>query len=240
MQKDVSGDGNRRGRQRRPLQRQGRPPEWDADAGRRPAEPAVPVPLERRDHERRAPERSARRLLRLLAGTGPAAAADGAEPASARRRHLALHARLGRDDAEDPRGRRGGPAAVPTGRAGRRARRDGLVPARRRRHADPARRRGAPVPRLAGGQAPAGGSGGDAGPDPADPLAGLARERRDRRARRRPGDRPERQGRLDRRRGLPADAARPAQPAHGGRPAPRREDHPARRRRAPAAASASA
>ena len=44
--------------------------------------------------------RRPRRVLRLLAGTGPAPAADRAEPASPRRRHRALHAGLGRGHAE--------------------------------------------------------------------------------------------------------------------------------------------
>ena len=55
-----------------------------------------------------APVRRPRRVLRLLAGARAAPAADGPEPASARRRHLALHAGLGPVDAEARRRGRGG------------------------------------------------------------------------------------------------------------------------------------
>ena len=205
MQKDVSAHGDGRGRQRRPLQLQRRPPDRDVHAGQGADEPAVPRALERRHRRRRQAQRRARLLLRLLAGPRPAPAADRPEPAAARRRHLALHAGLGPRDAED-RGRvRGRPAAVPAGRAGHR-------PDRRR---SPRRTRAAalPIPKngavlLARGsqvaklQAEA---------TPGTPLltrlilsARLALDRRHRRPRRRPRDRARRQAGLDGRRGLPA------------------------------------
>ena len=89
--------GHGRGRQRRPLQLQRRPPERDVHAGRRADEPAATAPARASASPPTASCSVGRVVvLRLLAGPRPAPAADRPEPAAARRRHLALHAGLGR------------------------------------------------------------------------------------------------------------------------------------------------
>ena len=148
------GHGHGRGRQRRPLQLQRRPPERDVHAGQGADEPALPRALERRHRVRRQAQRRARLVLRLLAGPRPAPAADRPEPAAPRRRHLALHAGLGRHDAEDPGRVRGRAAAVPAGGARHRPDRRRHLDALGRRPGDPEERRGAARTRLAGREAP--------------------------------------------------------------------------------------
>ncbi len=85
---------DRRGRQRRPLHARGRPPERDADAGRRPPASAARGPLDARHRRRRRAPRPEAAHVRHLA-RDRAAAPDGPQRGAEPERDLALHARPG-------------------------------------------------------------------------------------------------------------------------------------------------